>query len=183
MKRFAFRLMVSTASGALMLIGLPLTTAAEAAFCTRPAPMASTQASRTGTIVDVAASNSDFSTLVTAVQAAGLVDVLSGRGPFTVFAPTNEAFAALPSGTLERLLQPENREALQKVLTYHVVSGALPSQRLQSGQVATVEGNPVNVQVGNGRVRVNDANVVSADIEASNGVIHVIDRVILPPNL
>jgi uncharacterized surface protein with fasciclin (FAS1) repeats len=136
-----------------------------------------------GTIVDVAASNPNFSTLVAAVKAAGLVETLSGQTQFTVFAPTNEAFAALPKGTLERLLKPENREALKKVLTYHVVSGTLESKDLRSSPVASVEGNPVNISVMNNQVKVNDANVIAADVKASNGVIHVIDRVLLPPNL
>ena len=136
-----------------------------------------------GTIVEIAASNSSFSTLVTAVKAAGLAETLSGKGPFTVFAPTNQAFAALPKGTLEKLLKPENRDALRKVLTYHVVSGDLMAKDLRSGKVATVEGGSVAVQVDSKGVKVNDANVVKADIDAKNGVIHVIDRVLLPPNL
>ncbi|MBM0744469.1 fasciclin domain-containing protein [Phormidium sp. CLA17] len=140
-------------------------------------------AKQTNTIVDIAASNPNFSTLVAAVKAAGLVETLSGQTQLTVFAPTNEAFAALPKGTLKQLLKPENREALRKVLTYHVVAGALESTALRSGQVKSVEGSPVNVRVMNNQVRVNDANVISADVKASNGVIHVIDRVILPPNL
>ncbi|KAM3106509.1 fasciclin domain-containing protein, partial [Phormidesmis sp. 146-33] len=135
------------------------------------------------TIVDIAAANPEFSTLVTAVKAAGLVETLSGSQPFTVFAPTNEAFAALPKGTLEKLLQPENRNLLRKVLTYHVVSGDLMARNLRSGRVATVQGSPVAVQVQNGRVRVNNANVVKADVDAKNGVIHVIDKVLLPPGL
>lgn len=142
-----------------------------------------TPATQTGTIVDVASSNPAFTTLVQAVQAAGLVETLSGEGPFTVFAPTNEAFAALPKGTLEKLLQPENRETLRKVLTYHVVSGNLKSKDIRAGQVATVEGSPVSVQVRTKNITVNNARVMTPDVAASNGVIHVIDRVILPPNL
>lgn len=117
------------------------------------------------------------------MKAAGLAETLSGKGPFTVFAPTNQAFAALPKGTLEKLLKPENRNLLRKVLTYHVVSGDLMAKNLRSGRVATVEGSPVAVQVRHGGVRVNNANVVKADVDAKNGVIHVIDRVLLPPNL
>lgn len=141
------------------------------------------QPNQSGTIVEIAAGNPAFSTLVKAVQAAGLAETLSGKGPFTVFAPTNEAFAALPKGTLEKLLQPENRDLLRKVLTYHVVSGDLMAKNLRSGQVATVEGSPVAVQVQNQSVKVNNANVVKADIDAKNGVIHVIDTVLLPPGL
>jgi uncharacterized surface protein with fasciclin (FAS1) repeats len=140
-------------------------------------------AKQANTIVDIAASNSSFSTLVEAVKAAGLVETLSGQTQFTVFAPTNEAFAALPKETLENLLKPENREALRKVLTYHVVAGKLESKTLRSGRVNSVEGSPVNIRVTNNQIKINDAKVISADVKASNGVIHVIDRVILPPNL
>jgi uncharacterized surface protein with fasciclin (FAS1) repeats len=146
-------------------------------------PAAATKATATGTIVEVAASNASFSTLVAAVKAAGLAEVLSGKGPFTVFAPTNEAFAALPKGTLEMLLKPENKAKLQKILTYHVVPGAVLSSSIKPGQVKTVQGKPVTLNTKGNRVKVNEANVVTADIKASNGVIHVIDRVILPPDL
>ncbi len=145
-------------------------------------PVASRPA-QAGTIVDVAAGNPSFSTLVTAVKAAGLAETLSSKGPFTVFAPTNEAFAALPKGTVETLLKPENRQLLQKVLTYHVVSGDLMAKDLKSGKVATVEGNSVNLQVSKTGVKVNNVNVVKADVDANNGVIHVIDKVLLPPDL
>jgi uncharacterized surface protein with fasciclin (FAS1) repeats len=132
-------------------------------------------------IVDIAAGNSEFSTLVAAVSAAGLVDTLKGDGPFTVFAPTNAAFAALPSGTVDTLLLPENKDQLVKVLTYHVVPGAVTSDQLagQRLSVSTVQGQNVHVNGTHG-VKVNDATVTSADIVASNGVIHVIDKVLLP---
>ncbi|KCV82706.1 fasciclin domain-containing protein [Actibacterium atlanticum] len=132
-------------------------------------------------IVDIAASNDDFSTLVAAVSAAGLVDTLKGDGPFTVFAPTNDAFAALPAGTVESLLLPENKDQLVSILTYHVVPGAVTSDQLagQRLSVATVQGSTVHIDARNG-VKVDGANVVTADIIASNGVIHVIDKVILP---
>ncbi|KAM3100610.1 fasciclin domain-containing protein [Phormidesmis sp. 146-12] len=175
--------------GVMVLLSVIVGTAAEANTCSNAAgkktattPVA-TQPNRAGTIVEIAAGNPSFSTLVTAVQAAGLAETLSGNGPFTVFAPTNEAFAALPKGTLEKLLQPENRDLLRKVLTYHVVSGDLMARNLRSGRVATVEGSPVAVQVRHSSVRVNNANVVKADIDAKNGVVHVIDRVLLPPGL
>jgi uncharacterized surface protein with fasciclin (FAS1) repeats len=132
-------------------------------------------------IVDIAASNDNFSTLVAAVTAAGLVETLKGDGPFTVFAPTNEAFAALPAGTVDSLLLPENRDQLVAILTYHVVPGAVTSDQL-AGQrltVATVNGATVHVN-GTDGVKVNDATVTTADIMASNGVIHVIDTVLLP---
>ncbi len=141
---------------------------------------AATADAATGTIVDVAVEAGSFTTLTQALEAAGLVDVLSGEGPFTVFAPTDEAFAALPEGTLEELLLPENREQLIQILTYHVVPGEVLSTSLEAGEVTTVEGSPVEISLADG-VMVNDANVVTADIEASNGVIHVIDKVILPP--
>jgi uncharacterized surface protein with fasciclin (FAS1) repeats len=132
-------------------------------------------------IVDVAVGAGSFNTLVAAVQAAGLVDTLKGEGPFTVFAPTDEAFAALPEGTVESLLQPENRDTLVSILTYHVVPGKVMSGDLTNGmEAATVQGAPVTIMT-EGGVTVNGANVVTADIEASNGVIHVIDAVILPP--
>ena len=148
-----------------------------------PPGLMAAKPTQSGTIVDVAASNPAFSTLVTAVKAAGLVETLSGKGPFTVFAPTNEAFAALPKGTLEMLLKPENRDSLRKVLTYHVVSGNLMAKDLKSGKVATVEGNSVTLQVNKNGVKVNGINVIKADVNATNGVIHAIDRVLLPPDL
>lgn len=147
----------------------------------KPAPAA--RSTTTGTIVDVAAGNGSFNTLVAAVKAAGLVETLSSKGPFTVFAPTDAAFAALPKGTVESLLKPENKAKLIKVLTYHVVSGKVVSKTLKSGKVKTVEGSSVAVKVASGKVMVNKATVVQADVPASNGVIHVIDRVLLPPDL
>ncbi|MBS9716061.1 fasciclin domain-containing protein [Pseudohalocynthiibacter aestuariivivens] len=132
-------------------------------------------------IVDIAASNDDFSTLVAAVQAAGLVDTLKSDGPFTVFAPTNEAFAALPAGTVDTLLKPENRDQLVSILTYHVVPGAVTSDQLAGNKldVATVQGQTVHINATHG-VKVNNANVTAADIMATNGVIHVVDTVLLP---
>jgi uncharacterized surface protein with fasciclin (FAS1) repeats len=156
--------------------------ACEQASATPSATVAS-RPTQTGTIVDIAASNSSFTTLVQAVKAAGLVEILPSKGSFTVFAPTNKAFAALPKGTLEKLLKPENRKTLQKILTYHVVSGNVLAKDLRSGHVSTVQGSPVAVRVQNRKIRVNNANVVRADIKGSNGVVHVIDRVTLPPNL
>jgi uncharacterized surface protein with fasciclin (FAS1) repeats len=135
-----------------------------------------------GTIVDVAAGAGNFTTLVAAVTAADLVETLSGTGPFTVFAPTDEAFAALPAGVLDALLLPENKETLVKILTYHVVSGMVMAADITDGDVATVEGSNVMLVTTSG-VKVNDANVVSADVPASNGVIHAIDAVILPPGV
>ena len=131
-------------------------------------------------IVDTAVEAGSFGTLVAAVQAAGLVDTLKGDGPFTVFAPTDEAFAALPEGTVEDLLKPENKDKLTAVLTYHVVPGKVMSGDLSNGmKAATVQGSEATIMT-EGGVMIDSANVVSADIEASNGVIHVIDAVILP---
>ena len=133
-------------------------------------------------IVEIAAGNEDFSTLVAAVSAAGLVDTLKSDGPFTVFAPTNAAFAALPEGTVDALLLPENKDQLVSILTYHVVPGAVTSDQLigQRLSVATVQGDEVHVDATGGGVTVDGANVTTADIIATNGVIHVIDAVILP---
>lgn len=131
-------------------------------------------------IVDTAVEAGTFTTLVAAVEAAGLVDTLKGEGPFTVFAPTDEAFAALPEGTVEDLLLPENIDQLTAILTYHVVPGKVMSTDLTNDMNATtVQGSDVNIMT-EGGVTVNGANVVTADIEASNGVIHVIDAVIMP---
>lgn len=131
-------------------------------------------------IVDTAVEAGSFETLVAAVEAAGLVETLKGDGPFTVFAPTDEAFAALPEGTVENLLLPENRDQLVAILTYHVVPGKVMSTDLSDDMTAaTVQGSEIMIDLDNG-VMVDQANVVSADIETSNGVIHVIDQVILP---
>jgi uncharacterized surface protein with fasciclin (FAS1) repeats len=131
-------------------------------------------------IVDTAADAGSFSTLLAAAEAAGLVDTLKGEGPFTVFAPTDDAFAALPEGTVESLLQPENKDQLVAILTYHVVPGKVMSGDLSDGMTATtVQGGDITVDLSDG-VKINEATVVSADVEASNGVIHVIDSVILP---
>ncbi len=132
-------------------------------------------------IVDTAVSAGSFNTLVAAVQAAGLVDTLKGDGPFTVFAPTDDAFAALPEGTVENLLKPENKEQLIAVLTYHVVPGKVMSGDVSGKMlsVETVQGSTVDVN-GMSGVSVDGANVISANIETTNGVIHVIDQVILP---
>lgn len=132
-------------------------------------------------IVDTAVAAGQFGTLVAAVQAAGLVDTLKGEGPFTVFAPTDAAFDALPEGTVASLLLPENREQLVAVLTYHVVSGkVMAADVVKLDTAPTVQGQSVSVQAMNGMVMIDEAHVVQADIEAGNGVIHVIDSVLLP---
>lgn len=135
-------------------------------------------------IVDTAVAAGQFETLVAAVQAAGLVETLKGEGPFTVFAPTDEAFGKLPEGTVDSLLEPDNRDQLVSILTYHVVPGAITSDAAVAGEtvsVETVQGQSLNITVSDGAVMINDtATVVSADVMASNGVIHVIDTVLMP---
>lgn len=150
---------------------LALTAAAAFALPSRAADM---------DIVDTAVGAGSFKTLVAAVEAAGLVETLKGEGPFTVFAPTDDAFAALPAGTVEDLLKPENKEKLTQILTYHVVPGKVMSSDLTNGmKAATVAGPEVTIMT-EGGVKVDGANVTTADIEATNGVIHVIDAVIMP---
>ena len=132
------------------------------------------------TIVGVAAGAGQFNTLVAAVKAAGLVETLNGKGPFTVFAPTDEAFAKLPAGTVENLLKPENKEKLVAVLTYHVLPGELMAADVRTTNAKTVNGKKLAIKVHDGKVTVGGANVVKTDIDASNGVIHVIDAVLIP---
>jgi len=150
------------------------------AIAEAPAPAPAVE---TADIVDTAVSAGSFSTLIAAVQAAGLESTLRGAGPFTVFAPTDAAFAALPAGTVEELLKPENKEQLTAILTYHVLPGEVMSSAIagQTLEPATVQGATVKVDGAGGGVMVNDARVVTADVDASNGVIHVIDKVIMPP--
>ena len=171
MQRFALLTSVLAAAG--MLVASPV-----------QALEATTAQSKDGhggnTIVSIASTNDSFDVLTALLKHAKLVDVLNGDMEFTVFAPTDDAFGRLPSGTIESLFQPENREMLTTILTYHVVPGSVLSTDLSSGSVDSVAGAPLEVAVGSG-VMVNEANVVSADIEASNGVIHVVDQVLLPP--
>ena len=134
-------------------------------------------------IVQLAASNEDLSTLVDALTAAELVETLEGDGPFTVFAPTNEAFDALPPDELQRLLKPANQDELANILTYHVVEGDVMAADLSDGQmVETIQGEKLKVKINGDKVMINDATVVQADVEASNGVVHVIDAVLIPKN-
>lgn len=132
-------------------------------------------------IVDTAVAAGSFNTLAKALQAADLVDTLKGAGPFTVFAPTDEAFAKLPAGTLDDLLKPENKEKLKAILTYHVVPGkVMAAQAMKLNSAKTVNGKDLTIKTEGGKVMINDATVTKADIHASNGVIHVIDTVLLP---
>ncbi len=137
-------------------------------------------AATSGNIVEIASASDSFKTLVAALTEAELAEVLEGPGPFTVFAPTDAAFEALPAGTVEELLKPENRAMLVQILKYHVVSGDYPAADLESGQMPTAAGVPVTVTVSNGSVKVDGATVIQPDITATNGVIHAIDQVILP---
>lgn len=133
------------------------------------------------TVVDIAVGSPDHTTLVAAVSAAGLVETLNGAGPFTIFAPTNAAFAALPDGTVESLLLPENKDQLTGILTYHVVAGNVMAADLSDGQVVpTLNGQELTVSIADGKVSINGAIVTAADLSGSNGVIHVIDAVVLP---
>jgi uncharacterized surface protein with fasciclin (FAS1) repeats len=179
------RLCLSLAGVSLLGTVLMLPALTNTPLVAAPAAIPSTQiaqaTSNSNTIVDVAVANPDFTTLVKAVKAAGMGKALAGNGPFTVFAPTNQAFAALPQETVETLMKPENKKKLRKLLSYHVVSGNLASSQLKSGEIMTVAGSPVMLSISGGKVKINNANVIGVDIKASNGVIHVVDRVILPP--
>jgi uncharacterized surface protein with fasciclin (FAS1) repeats len=133
------------------------------------------------TVVDIAIGSTAHTTLVAAVTAAGLVETLQGAGPFTVFAPVNAAFSALPAGTVEGLLKPEKKAALTKILTYHVVAGAVKAADLKDGQkVKTLQGEELTVSIKDGKVMINGANVAAADLTSGNGVVHVIDAVLMP---
>ncbi|MBE9036312.1 fasciclin domain-containing protein [aff. Roholtiella sp. LEGE 12411] len=149
-----------------------------------PTPTGATTTQNFAELAKSAASQGQFQTLTRAVQAAGLTEQLAAQGPNTVFAPTDAAFAALPKATLDNLLQPANKQQLIKLLAYHVVPGRITSKQLKSGQVKTVEGTPIKITVNpaNNTITVNDARVTQPDISASNGIVHVVDKVILPPN-
>lgn len=161
----------------------PTVTVTETATPT-PTTGAATGSENLGQLAQAASSQGQFTILTKAVQAAGLEQNLSGQGPYTVFAPTDEAFKALPKGTVDSLLKPENKQKLVKLLGYHVVPGRVTSTQLKSGNVKTVEGESLKVSVNTGAsgVTVNGAKVTQADIPASNGVVHVVDKVLLPPN-
>jgi uncharacterized surface protein with fasciclin (FAS1) repeats len=172
-------LVVSTALVALVALASP----AEAGSCSgSSSKMSTANAHEAPNIVETAISAGSFQTLVAAVQAAGLAEVLADEGPFTVFAPTDEAFAALPEGTVEELLKPENRDQLVAILKYHVVSGKVFSdQALELGSAQTLQSQSISIAIEDGQAKVNEATLVQTDLEASNGVIHVVDQVLLPP--
>ena len=175
---------IKTLSFAAILIGLGLWTA-----CSAPKEETTEEVIEVveevqeapNTVVDIAVGSPDHTTLVAAVQAAELAGTLSGEGPFTVFAPTNAAFAALPAGTVEDLLKAENKETLTGILTFHVVAGNVMSGDLSDGQVVTtLNGQTLTIAITDGKVTVNGANVIAADLAGTNGVVHVIDAVLLP---
>lgn len=173
------KLALASALAAALALSVPT-----AAFAYGKAKAEATATAATSqSIAAIAAGNPDFSTLVAALKAADLVATLDGQGPFTVFAPTNAAFEKLPPGTVENLLKPENKAQLAAVLTYHVVPGnVMAADVVKLDEAKTVEGSAIDIAVADGKVRLNDAATVTAtDIKASNGVIHVIDSVILPP--
>ncbi len=155
------------------------------AVCLLGVSLIATQVTKAGDkkdIVDTAMAAGSFETLATALKAAGLVETLKGEGPFTVFAPTDEAFAKLPAGTVDDLLKPENKEKLTKILTYHVVSGNVKADAAMKMSTATaLSGDNIALMVKDDALYLNDAKVIKADVEASNGVIHVIDTVLMPP--
>jgi uncharacterized surface protein with fasciclin (FAS1) repeats len=169
---------VANATQTQQVAGNVKTAASPAPTGASPAPTAAGK-----DIVAIASGDAQFKTLTKALGSAGLVTTLQGKGPFTVFAPTDAAFAALPKGTVEDLLKPANKAKLTKILTYHVVPGSVVSTSLKSGDVKSVEGSSLKVAVSPGKVTVGGANVVKADIKASNGVIHVIDKVLMPPDV
>ncbi|HBC40969.1 MAG TPA: fasciclin [Pseudanabaena sp.] len=180
--------LIKTATSAIatvsILVSVPsLALADTSTISAKPTKLS--EATKKQNIVEIASSNNSFTTLVAAVKAAGLVDTLSGKGPFTVFAPTNEAFAKLPKGTVDSLLKPENKAALVKVLTYHVVPVTIYAKDIKSGStlVKTVDGSSIKVTKTNKNVVIDNSKVIKADIKASNGVIHVINNVLLPPDL
>jgi uncharacterized surface protein with fasciclin (FAS1) repeats len=178
-------------AASLTLVGAACTTESGSSTSTAPSQTSTSSAApdtSSMTIEEIAASNPDFTTLVAAVEAAGLTETLSGAGPYTVFAPTDDAFDALPAGTVETLLKPKNQDQLATILTYHVVKGLVMAADVKPGEATTVNGATFEVSPGmNGGVKITDgqgntATVTTTDIEASNGVIHVIDAVLLPPS-
>jgi uncharacterized surface protein with fasciclin (FAS1) repeats len=171
MKKYTMQNIVVAIVGT-MALNLAVASAAEEA--------ADAPGSNNNTIVAVASGNPDFSTLVSALSAADLVEALGGPGPFTVFAPNNAAFAKLPPGTLDDLLKPENKQQLAGILKNHVIEGKVTAAEVKSGTVKTLDGKKVDVAVENGKVGFGGAKVIAADIPASNGVIHVIDTVVVP---
>ncbi len=182
MRKHSFRRMIAAAT----MVAIPVTAVGvSTAGASTPAGSMGTSSTAKQNIVQVASANPDFSTLVTAIKKAGLVKALSGKGPYTVFAPTNDAFAKVPAATLDGLLA--DKAALTDVLTYHVVKGKIPSSKLQPTQtVTTLNGDPLTIDVADGKATITDGqgntvNITMTDIKTKNGIIHVIDGVLLPP--
>lgn len=184
MKKNTLSMFVAMAMTALIFVACNDTATNDASPVVEPVKTDSVVAAPTPApkdIVDVAIGSPDHTTLVAAVTAAGLVETLKGTGPFTVFAPSNAAFAALPAGTVDNLLKPESKAALTKILTYHVVSGAVKAADLKDGQkVKTLQGEELTVSIKDGKVMINGANVTAADLTGTNGVVHVVDAVLMP---
>lgn len=182
MKRFTIFTMLLVVASLIMSACAPAATPTTAPAPTAMPEPTATPAPMVKDIVDTAVADGRFTTLVAAVKAAGLVDTLKGKGPFTVFAPTDDAFAKLPAGTIDELLKPENKQKLTDILLYHVVSGkVMAADVTKLTSATTVLGKDVAIKVDMGNVYINDAKVIITDIETSNGVIHVIDSVLLPP--
>jgi uncharacterized surface protein with fasciclin (FAS1) repeats len=179
MRRFSI---AALSVAALLTLSACSTAAEETSMAETTASAEASEAATAGTVVDVAVATEGFATLVSAITAAELGETLSGKGPFTVFAPTDAAFAALPAGVLDALLLPENKDVLVKILTYHVVPASVLAADVTDGDVATVEGQTVKLSTKDG-VTVNGAKVVTADVKASNGVIHAIDTVLVPADV
>ncbi len=182
-KKFLVFAPVLVASLTLAACGSDSKTATPATTPATAAMTDGTTAAGPGNIVDVAVLAGSFKTLIAAATAAGLAETLSGPGPLTVFAPTDDAFAKLPAGLVEKLLLPANKATLVKILTYHVVPAKVLAADVKTGDVASVEGSKLSLKAADGKVMVNTATVTTADIMASNGVIHVIDQVLVPPDV
>ena len=161
--------------------GAPAPLEAESPSGAAPVETPATDGSKS--IVEMAGESEQLATLSTAIEAAGLTETLAAGGPYTLFAPTNDAFAALPPGVLEALLKPENKDKLVQILTYHVLPTQVASSDLSTGTVNTLEGSSANIAADAGAVKVNTANVVEADVSANNGIIHVVDKVLIPQSL
>lgn len=173
--------LITLLSFSAVVLAMPLTLQAHCGACGTGDAAHSHDKAKKADIVDTAVAAGDFNTLVAAVKAAGLVETLKGEGPFTVFAPTDAAFAALPEGTVESLLKPENKDKLVAILTYHVVPAKVKSKDVKPMEAPTVNGATATIEVTDAGVTIEGANVVKTDIDCSNGVIHVIDAVIMPP--
>ncbi len=167
-------------TAAVLAVSLTLTPSLSAGECTASKNASATATAECKDIVAVAAGADNFKTLVAAVKAAGLVDTLQGKGPFTVFAPTDEAFAKLPAGTVENLLKPENKEKLVAILTYHVLAGKVMASDVKTMKAKSVNGKELSIKLDDGKVTVDNAKVIKTDLAANNGVIHIIDTVVLP---